>query len=241
MTRECSQDFIHLQSYIGDYSIGQNLKENSYTESLKTMHKSYFSAITWHAEMSYRRAELLSKNELCTNEIIDRISETVSDLGASLFNWLNGSYKTSRVMLRAAIENFVRATSALEDKQQLIEKNVYQLFERANKLSIFNQHSSLKTLYTALHADYKLLCLDTHTATTDNMEHLSSLAGLPIYKKKKATDSKEIYVRVSKNLTGIFCLLFNDLFHSMHHKNRENIFNGLNAPIKALISDFRQS
>jgi len=132
MTRECSSDFKALKSYITEYKISGNLVDDRYLGSLKVMHKCYFSIITWHAEMTHRSNDLLRNETLCKDEILSRISEAVSDIGAAYFNWINGSYKTARVMLRVGIENFVRAISAIDDKSQLTEKNVYTLFDKAD-------------------------------------------------------------------------------------------------------------
>lgn len=238
MTRECSQDFTSLQDYISKYSIADNLRDRSYVEAMKSMHKCYFSAITWHAEISSREEEIRADTQAFTSDVWMRISETVSDLGASLFNWINGSYKTSRIMLRAGIENFIRAVGAIDDPSQLKEKNVFKLFEACGSLSIFNKHDAIKNSFSQLHTDYKTLCKDTHTASFENMDHLSSLDGLPIYRKKKAGETKDIFVRVTKNLTLMICLLFNKFFHTMHHRNQENILNTVSKSMKPLIADF---
>ncbi|RON01306.1 hypothetical protein [Pseudomonas brassicacearum] len=238
MTRECTHDFTALQDYISNYSIAENLSDRSYVDAMKSMHKCYFSAITWHAEISSRKEEINAEIQTFTSDVWLRISETVSDLGASLFNWINGSYKTSRIMLRAGIENFIRAVGAIEDPTQLKEKNVFKLFESSASLEIFNKHAAIKGSFSQLHADYKILCGDTHTASFENMDQLSSLDGLPVYRKKKAGETKDIFVRTTKNLTLMICLLFNKFFHTMHHRNQENILNTVTKSMKPLIADF---
>jgi hypothetical protein len=237
MTRECNCDFKELKNYITAYRISGNLDEEEYLESLKSMHRCYFSTITWHAEMTHRKDDFLSNQTQSKDEILSRISEAVSDIGSSYFNWINGGYKTAKVMLRAAIENFVRAISSIDDGSQLTEKNVYTLFDKADCVAIFNRNESVKKMYIQLHADYKVLCEDAHTATTQNMEHLSSLAGLPVFKKKKAQDTRKIFIRVLNNMTGIFCILFNDFYHNMHYRNKENILNSLSRKIKSIVHD----
>lgn len=236
MTRECNTDFDELIEYIKAYSIANNLEEDQFTASLKEIHKCYFSAISWSAELSYNRKDFLDKNKSCTETILDLLSESASDLGSSLFNWINGSYKTARIMLRVGLENFVRAIGSIEEKSLLTEKNTYKLFEKAKQLSIFKNDPTVKAFFQQLHTDYKTLCKDAHTESKANMEHLSSLAGIPIFKKTKARESKVIFTRVAKCMTGIFCITFNDFYHKMHHRNKENILNSLTRKTKSVIS-----
>lgn len=236
MTRECRSDFVALKKYIGQYSISNNLRDDAFLEPLKNMHKYYFSMVTWDAEMQQRSGDILLAYKDCTDEMLFRISESVSDMGASLFNWMNGSYKTSRIMLRVAIENFIRSISAIEDKSQLSEKNVYSLFEKAAGMAIFSSNQVIKHAFNQLHSDYKTLCKDTHTTTAANMEQMTSLAGLPVFKKQKAENCKVIYVRVAGNISCIFCIIFADVYHEMHHRNRENILNSMSKKIRPIIS-----
>ncbi|WP_299773019.1 hypothetical protein [uncultured Pseudoteredinibacter sp.] len=236
MTRECKKDFERIQGYVGKYSIEQNLDNSDYIASLKRMHKCYFSLITWNAELLHRKEGFASLEPSSSEDIILRLAEVVSDSGTSLFNWMNGNYKASRVMLRVSIENFVRAISAFEDKSQLLEKNVHQLFERASKQEVFRKEGNIRKCYESLHSDYKTLCEDAHTASVHNMEHLTSLSDLPAYEKEKSGSSAEIYVRICRNITAIFCIRFNSFYHQMHHRNRENILNSLSSEIKSIVT-----
>jgi len=236
MTRECKADFVELKKFIEHYRISKYLENAAYLESLKNMHKVYFSMVNWNAEMEHRRKDFLLLYNDSSVGIVRRISESVSDMGASLFNWMNGSNKTARVMMRSAIENFIRSISAIDNKSQLTEKNVYSMFEKAGGSAMLNSKPAIKKSYMQLHSDYKTLCKDTHTTTFTNMEQLSSLAGLPGFTKNKAETSKEIYVRIAKNISGIYCLVFSEFFHSMHHRNKENILHSLAKEIRPIVA-----
>lgn len=236
MTRECNTDFKAIKKYIDGYRISDNLHNVDYVLSLKKMHKCYFSSITWNAELLHKKIDFLNLETSCNEDTILRLSEVASDLGSSLFNWSNGNYKASRVMLRIAIENIIRAISATEDNGQLTEKNVYKLFDNASSQQIFNSDKNINDCYKSLHSDYKLLCEDTHTATVDNMEHLTSLSDLPTYEKERSDSSSTIFIRVSKNITSMLCIIFNTFYHRMHHRNKENILHCLNKAIKPAIT-----
>lgn len=239
MTRECAADFCKIKKYIDEYRISGNLAKPEYVSDLKVIHKCYFGAITWNAELLHNKILFLSIYENCNEEIVYRLAEVVSDLGSSLFNWSNGNYKASKIMLRVAVENFIRAVSAIEDKTQLTEKNVYQLFDKASIQSNLNSNNTIKTCYEGLHADYKLLCEDAHTATIQNMQHLTSLADLPSFGKEKSKSTSKIYIRITKNISSIFCILFNGFYHKMHHRNKENILNSLDRNIKPIVTTLK--
>jgi len=226
MTRECSQDFILLKDYIANYSISCNLKEETYLQSAKQMHKAYFSLVNWHVEYQHQ-IDFFSGKYSSNGDVLARLSETVSDIGSSKFNWLNGSYKASRVMLRSAIENFVRAISSLNDEKQLKETSVYVLFDNAGDSIIFNSSSIVKNSFKALHSKYKELCKDTHTATAKNMENITSLVDYPKYMEGKSASTKDIFISIVKDILVILCISFNELYHKMHHRNKENILNSL--------------
>ncbi|WP_444898112.1 hypothetical protein [Microbulbifer sp. SSSA005] len=98
------------------------------------------------------------------------------------------------------------------------------------------KNATVTKCYQSLHSDYKLLCEDAHTATIQNMEHLSSLSDLPAYEKVKSDNSANVYVRVCKNITSVFCITFNTFYHQMHHRNKENILNSLGKDIKPVVT-----
>lgn len=232
MTRECKKDLTNLRQYISQYSIESNLDNLEYSDALKEIHKSFFSIVTWNAELETNKADFCSIYSNFKTADLDRLCETISDISSSIFNWINGSYKASRIMLRVGIENFIRAIGGSEDASLLAERSAYTLFEKAKVLNIFTTSLVIKNTFNQLHSDYKILCKDTHTDNAANMDLLSSLAGLPVFKKEKAASTKLILVRVSKNINILFCMIFNDFYHKMHHRNRENVLNSIPKKVK---------
>ncbi|EJS9796637.1 hypothetical protein NV112_004697, partial [Vibrio parahaemolyticus] len=148
MTRECKSDFDSFLSYIASYKISENLEQTSYVETAKSMHKAYFSLLHFHCELNFQ-SELFRGEYSDDENILSRISEVVSDIGSSNFNWINGSYKASRVMLRSSIENFVRGLSSIEDETQLTEKSVYSLFDNAKESNIFNSNETVRLCFNS--------------------------------------------------------------------------------------------
>lgn len=237
MTREVDNDFNELKKYIKNYNIKNSVKNTEYAIALKSMHKKYIATIYWDAEMKHNKKDFSSLYVIKDENILWHINESVSDIGSSLFNWMNGNYKASRVMLRISIENFIRAISSIEKNSQLKEMSTYKLFEIAAATKIISNNSLIKKHYDKLHNDYKLLCKDIHTASKLNMSNITSLVDFPSFNKIKSNECKSIFIRVSENITILLCLLFNEFYHSMHHRNKENIINALPGTLKAAINN----
>jgi hypothetical protein len=235
MTRERKSDLISLNEFLSGYSIGKTLNNDKFQSDLRLIHKAYFSLLTWGAEMSHGANSVTSELPAISGPFEQRLNEAFSDIDSAVFNWVQGGYKAARVMIRSAIENFVRSVAGLEDSQLLSEKNVFSLFEKSSKLFIFNSIPSIQLYFKKLHSDYKVLCLDVHTAGVANMEKISSLAEFPRFDTLKSRHGAEIIIRVIKNLIASLCLIFNKFFHKMHHKNKENVLISIANNIKPVI------
>ena len=218
MSRECSADFAQLQKYIASYGISSNQQQAAYVALSKSMHKYYFSAITWNVELSQRKVDFITIAG-ATEDIINRLSESVSDIGYAYFNWLHGSYKPARIMLRVAIENYIRAISAIEVPGQLTETSVYKMLDTAAVTKIFSSNNEVKKIFTDLRSTYKLLCEDAHTATNQNMAKITSLSEFPFFEKGGAKSCSTVFTAVTMNITATFCILFiRDIIYNLHSK-----------------------
>ena len=107
----------------------------------------------------------LKKTTTLDDESLDYINESISNIGSSVFNWLHGNYKTSLVMLRLAIENFVRGIGSIEDRSLLTEDVVFKLFDKFKTLSIYINDNDQQTSFDKIHNEYKTLCQYVHTSS----------------------------------------------------------------------------
>lgn len=229
MTRETITDFQKLQTFVCEYSLSRLGETPSYIRELKRIHKVYFSLLSWHCEFILATNEIIYNTCPIGDSCKERINETISDIGSSIFCWINGAYKPSKMLLRSAIENICKGLASLDDSTILTEQNLYKVFERAKVLHVFVHESACKQLFDSLHADYGMLCSDVHTAHHSNMINLSSLSGFPSFKEQQASDTCKVIVKLIKNITLLLCFEFPDFFHSMHHRNKENILESINS------------
>ena len=156
------------------------------------------------------------------------------DLGNALFNWLNGAYKGSRILIRSSIENIIRGLSILEDASVSEITVSYDLFEASSDLIIFSSENALKALRT-LKGNYSELCKDVHTAGTINMEHLSALIYFPGYNEEKASTTATIYRKVAQDCLVLLSICFRVFIFKMHPNNIDTILLNLSKVIRTEI------
>jgi hypothetical protein len=108
----------------------------------------------------------------------DYVVESISDLGSALFTWLHGGYKAARQVLRSSVENFFKALGSLIKADIGSTKNTYELIELVRELDFFQNQQNF-WMYSSLKQIYATLCADVHTASIQQMSHISALGYFP--------------------------------------------------------------
>lgn len=233
-TREIKDDYAVLQEYINNYSIAAYLSNSDYASHLKSLHRIYFSILTYREEF-LKNINSFKKKYSVTEDSKLYICESISDYAYAYFNWINGCYKPCKIMARACIENFIRGVYGVEDVNAFKLKDTYKLMADAKASKIFNINNTITKTFDKLHSDYKVLCSDAHTSTAKNMGNVTSLGQFPSYNKHKSKECKDLLVRIGKCLIILLCLIFVDLFHKFHHRNKSNILSNVPSSIRSII------
>ena len=225
MSREVTNDFVRLRDFFANYTTAANIGNAAFVKFLSAYHKKYLAYLTHVAELSaYKTAPTLSG--LCEKQY-DFFSESCSDCGLALFDAVNGNYKASRLLLRSSIENFMKAISLDEDGTIDQESSVYNLFNRVKAVSFFAGSAELMTLFTAIHQEYKGLCMDVHTATVANMTHLSALKSFPTFDQKQADGVMRVAKVLINSYVTLLAVKYNAHYHSIGYVNKEVIENAV--------------
>jgi hypothetical protein len=87
-------------------------------------------------------------------------------------------------------------------------------------------------MFTTLKTIYSDLCADVHTATIQNMEHISALGYFPNFDEKGAANFNALFLRVTQVYASVLSLMFKDVFRRMHFKNRDVISTALTPEIR---------
>lgn len=224
MTRELKKDLEKLKIFVQNYEIASLLGQEHYSNSLKNAHGSYFSLLTLWAEIKHRcgsngialHGTKIEKGS--TAELL--IQEAVSDFGSSLFCCLQGAYKPGSMVLRSAIENYVRAIAGVFSEKAGATTSVYELFDLAKKTPPFSSIDGKSSL-SKLHLSYKELCKHTHTASLDKMASIMSLDHFPTADadlfKSWAKEAKS----VASAIISSFLTSTDSLYVTSHFRNKD--------------------
>lgn len=233
MSREITQDFSNLVEFIKGYNLQALSGNTDFLRILSQQHKKFFSYLTCIAELIPLAKDNTLSPTISDNQL-DFITESCSDIGSALFVMTHGAYKASKMMLRSSIETFHKGFNldSIPDLDQ--EKSVFNIFDRVKALPFFANEPQ-RSLFDTIHQDYKLLCQDTHTAADINMQHITALKYFPTFSINDATQLSDILMRLVSSYNTLICLKYNEHFQKMHHRNKENIIENIPKPFRPLI------
>lgn len=226
MTREVTTDFNQVIDFIKNYNLTDIESEKDFTDLLKNLHKHYYAYLTLVWGLHYQNAYNTQTDE--------RLIESCSDIAHVLFLMAHGAYKPANLILRSSIENFIKGIGVIQDPTILTEKSVYKIFDSAKNFKLC-ELDNFTDLCNQLNTHYTHLCSVTHTATYNEMEHLSSLASLPKFDKSKAETLKNISVKILKIYIKILVFSYRIDFMKMDFRHRDNVMNVLSAELKRKI------
>jgi len=225
MSREVSADFKDLVNFIEKYDLSPLISNRDFIKVLSEQHKKFFSYLTFLAEISTLANDHTIKPNIGSKQL-EFIIESCSDVANALFVMTHGAYKPARMMLRSSIETFLKGFNLDELTDLDKEKSVYAIFDRVYTLPFFIEEPK-KTLIDSIHNDYKLLCLDTHTATSVNMQQITALKYFPTFNSTEASRISEILMRLVSSFITLLCIKYNSHYHRMHHRNKEIIIESI--------------
>jgi len=234
MSREISQDLQALKEFLSKYELKSLLENRDFLIVLSQQHKKYYSYLTLIAEI----ADLRDKKPLLKPNIskkqIDFLLESCSDIGNSIFVMTHGSYKAAKIMQRSSIETFLKGVM-LDDIPYIDqEKNIYKIFERIGEAPFFSKEPQA-TIFDQIHAKYKVLCMDVHTATIVNMNHITALKYFPSFSKKNAESVSDMLQQLISYYMVLIGVKYTDYFSKMHHRNKENVIENIPKKYRQLL------
>src|SRR5688572_3490661 len=107
MSREISDDFKEFKAFIEKYSLKHLSQERNFNLYISQQHKKLFAYLTFIAELDFQKNDP-NKNLKLSQDQIDYLTESCSDMGNSIFLNIHGAYKASRLMMRSSIETFIK-------------------------------------------------------------------------------------------------------------------------------------
>jgi hypothetical protein len=240
MTRETKQDLELLRGFIREYDVSSLEKAPEFAKGLASQHARYLAFLTLLVEFSDQQSVLKEQGNDCAHLPTGQqrlfFNECASDLGQALFCWIHGAYKANRIMLRSAIETFVKAMCVSEVPGVITEKSVYKVFEMARQVTFFRTGTGA-SLLQELEAKYSELCEDVHSANPIAAKQISALKYFPAFVPIEAKRNADLlsYV-ISRQIIGL-ALHFSRAFHEMHHRNKESVLDVIPAHYRSRVQN----
>lgn len=206
MARLVDQDFIRLRAFLNEYALTDVLQSKTREQLIKRGHKHCLAALqVWAIAGHLTRSGQLTFQQILLKEAtpqFEQISETFSDVTSSFFTAIHGLYKPAHMLLRSAIETFIRGMSGLFSGEAATTTSVYRLFELARDCEIFS--GSAAPHFQVLHQQYVQLCEFTHSATPAHMAKNHALSSFP----KQDIETLRIWVRHQESVIKAMLAIF---------------------------------
>lgn len=236
MVREIERDLVELKKFTNNYRMPDWDVNSNFQKTISQFHKKYIGFLTLCAEI---KSDTTSVHSAFSTLQSLYLSETCSDCGLAFFDLLHGNYKSSKLLLRSSIENFLKGISFTDIIDIHKEKSVYQIFDKVKAIPFFSSPISLAQ-YDIIHNKYKLLCEDVHTAHQTNMAQLSALNIFPSFNKTAAQKTVTIATDLLSSYCALILLKYNKFYHeSIHFKNKPIIIQAVRRSIKPYINGMK--
>lgn len=218
MSRLLKEDFKELCNFIKDYGLSGILANKDAKACLSSYHKKYFAYLIIVEVLHHALGDRNLQNKP-TKQQYEYLQESCSDVGQAFFLLFHGCYKGAKLLLRSSIENFLKSVSMDEDSSIITTKSVYEVFDKAKAISVFN--GSKRQLHSLLHNEYALLCQDVHTANQKHMASISAMSHFPSFLPNEAKEvTKNVQCLIPIYVT-LLALKYNQIYHSMEFMHKE--------------------
>jgi hypothetical protein len=231
MVREISTDVTTFIEFLRDYNLSDQLNNQKYLEHLKTMHKKAYGYILFIAELDIMFEETLNE------DILKSFKEAGSDIMQSIFCWANGAYKPAKLLLRSALETYVKASVGFQSGEIFEEKSIYKIFETAKESNFYKSEIGNRN-YHIIHDAYKVLCMTAHNSLSIDLGSINSMKLLPRFDTKISNEFKSLFLKVLEAKLANLLLNFHVEFHKMHPMNRVLFLSTISLSSKREIFEF---
>ena len=233
MNREISEDFFLLRKFISEFNLEDVLKNDKFIHQIKPMHKKLYSYMTFIAEVDHRNPD----EHIYSDNGIDYLKESVSDLSQAFFCWVQGAYKPANLILRSSIETFIKASVGEEQVDIYQQKSMFKVFEMSTHASCFDSDLCKKSL-SSLHSTYSILCEFAHSAYAHNLAQVSALRCFPSFDINESTSFYNNFINIISNILSTLYINNYRFVHTMHPKNCNNFLSGLPSSTKKMVNFF---
>lgn len=161
------------------------------------------------------------------------VDEFASDASYALYLNVIGAYKPSRLSLRGAIENVLRAILT-SSGEEIGSKPIHRLFSDTMSLPELSQCGSI---LGDVKDHYSLLCKTSHTIDIKFMAHKVPFSDLLKSDGVEFTENLQVYDKTLGSLLGLLSLFFGEAIHKLNVEQQDFVRARLSKKAKKAILD----
>lgn len=227
MTRAAKRDYEGLLKFIQSYNLNSVVDDIKFQGELAFIHKKYYALLSIYSEF-YHKGVCLGPNVNTRQKELFHVylAEALSELGTSIFLWIHGGIKASKIVSRSSIENFIRAIALLDDLSVAEKKFSFEIFELAGSTRLASPN--LTSTFTYLRSQYSKLSAYVHTSEDVARKSLVVLGFFPNSPEESQREqaAKELSDLANHYLEALV-VLFSGFIGKMHYTNRDIVFDAL--------------
>lgn len=219
MSRESVDDLQALLGFLERYTFADLLQADNFVAWLKLMHKHHLALLTTIAELTSTESDLNSSFvDSYGEQGRQYLIEVGSDCSEHLLTVASGCYRAGATTLRASIESFAKAFSALEAPEVLEQTSVYKVFDIAKECAFFKSTTAEAAL-EALRGVYVELNHFAHTVGPSNIFGAHSAGAFPIMSQVN-DDMAKLFARAVRGFISALIGTRRDLYDRFDHRNK---------------------
>lgn len=165
-----------------------------------------------------------------SDEVKEYARESASDISHGSFLTFVNLYKPSRVSLRSGIENLLRYLLLTKGVDSPKIKDVYSLFETANRL--FKENESQKKRIGLLHGYYSELCKSVHSAGSSYMNLKVPFNKMLEFDEKKFSENRKILHETISIVCEVLFIHNHNLVEEAHHSHKDILADSVSKLVK---------
>ncbi|MBV9859719.1 MAG: hypothetical protein JO038_06420 [Alphaproteobacteria bacterium] len=223
--------FVELLLFLERYSLSGVIQDNKpFGTLLRSLYKRHYGLLIWHADLE--KGEIWKDNIEKNAAFRPYLKETASDVSQSILLFAQGLYKPAYLMLRSAVENFVKCIGIAEDQEVLSLKSAFDLMAIVRDAPAVKRSANLGALFGRLRRIYKELCGYVHSSEHQYLSLTSYIGVYPKFHSEQASKYAKMCRDVLASICGALTLLFPSRFRELHHRDADLIGDILPKQVK---------
>ena len=235
MSKATNQSLQEFFEFISKYDLRKLLEDKEYKTAVKSIYRRYHSLLVWQTNLL--NGNIWSGNSK-DQEFRLYFSEAVSDICHSFLLFCHGMYKAANLVMRVAIEAFVKAMGLAGNQKVLTITSLFEVFNIVSSIEIIRNNALCSRCFQKIHQNYIELCNYVHIASPSYMSLTSATGAFPKFSLEESKEFEQRITDVVVSVCSIFAIMFNDRFKAMHHRSIDVILDILPKRARREIMSF---